>query len=171
MEVPNLTNEITLIEDEFVRTFTEAVLQKVPKYFWTLPASSTGKYHPPIERGPYGLVWHTKAVCKVGKILLSSKPEIDSSCALSAMILHDVGRYGLEEKHSSYSLNNHPDVAADLIKSLIDPNTDITHENYIRVDKIAQAVRSHMGRWGKTLPQSELDWIVHLADNVAASYY
>ena len=171
MEIPNLTTEVSLIEDEFIRLFTESILAKVPRYFWTLPASSSGKYHPPIERGPYGLVWHTKGVVKIGKVLLNSRLEVDRSCGISAMILHDVARYGLGEKHSPYSLSNHPDLAADFILASV-KDTDITHENFEKIESIAQAVRTHMGRWSKSaLPQTDLDWLVHYADTVDANNY
>jgi hypothetical protein len=88
--------------------------------------------------------------------------------ATSAFILHDTARYGLKEQHSSYSLNEHPDLAASLILSMDIP---ITEWQSGLVEDIAQAVKSHMGRWWKTPPVTELDKLVHQADVIAAGYY
>ena len=41
-------NELELIKDEKLRTFTDFYLSnRVPSYFWEIGASSSGKYHPP----------------------------------------------------------------------------------------------------------------------------
>ena len=47
------------------RSATVAFLETVePEYFWYVPASSTGKYHPDFAQGEGGLIRHTKAaVC------------------------------------------------------------------------------------------------------------
>ena len=182
MEVPNLDQEIALISDEAIRTLTKEVFKRVPDYFWTLPASSSGKYHPLKDRGPYGCVYHTKDVIKFGLVIADSKGSpvgtLLADKVICAAALHDVAKYTLDsKKHSDWTVKNHPDLAADLILSMgspylvsFTPEKITTVSNYDMAE-ISQAVRSHMGRWGTCQPQSELDWIIHLADNIASHNY
>lgn len=53
--------ELSYIESPIVRTIVEDLLSEVPNYFFEIPASSTGKYHPDYALGKGGLVRHTKA--------------------------------------------------------------------------------------------------------------
>lgn len=46
------------------RKFVQTMLPAVPPYFYTVPASSTGKYHPRYTLGSGGLLRHTKAAIK-----------------------------------------------------------------------------------------------------------
>lgn len=164
-EVPNLSLEIGSISDRDIRLLTEEVLRKVPPYFWTLPASSSGKYHPPRERAAYGLVYHTKEVARISCLVWESYVGTSLNEVRSAALLHDVGRYGLAREHSPHSLVKHPDIAADLI---LEVATTLGLKPDGFASRISYAVRSHMGRWGKVKPLSDLDWIVHLADNIAS---
>ena len=38
--------ELDYIKDERIRTSCETILDMLPDYFYEVPASSTGKYHP-----------------------------------------------------------------------------------------------------------------------------
>lgn len=53
-------NELNLIKNVDLRKLVELSLQSAPDYFFTIPASSTGKYHPQYALGEGGLVRHTK---------------------------------------------------------------------------------------------------------------
>lgn len=46
--------ELQLIKNQDLRAFAEYCLARVPEYFFTIPASSTGKYHPPFSLGRGG---------------------------------------------------------------------------------------------------------------------
>ena len=55
--------ELDLISNHKYRECTREILDElVPDYFYDVPASSTGKYHPWYSLGYGGLVRHTKAV-------------------------------------------------------------------------------------------------------------
>ena len=60
-----LDNEINMICNEDIKRLVRIVLDKAPEHFWTIPASSTGKYHPEYASGDGGLIRHTKAVVRV----------------------------------------------------------------------------------------------------------
>lgn len=56
--------ELSLIKNENIRNFVKEFLNTVPDYFFTVAASSTGKYHPNYALGEGGLVRHTKAATR-----------------------------------------------------------------------------------------------------------
>ena len=47
--------ELELICSDEIRKMVELTLEKVPEYFYTIPASTTGKYHPAYSLGVGGL--------------------------------------------------------------------------------------------------------------------
>ena len=48
--------ELAYIKNPKIREFTEKVLIKVPEYFFTIPASSTNKYHPSFSLGRWEFI-------------------------------------------------------------------------------------------------------------------
>ena len=62
--------ELSLIQDAERRLFVSRCLENVADYFFEVPASSTGKYHPEYSLGRGGLVRHTKAAVKIANNML-----------------------------------------------------------------------------------------------------
>ena len=62
--------ELTLITDPGIRAFTEKCIEELPDYFFRVPASSTGKYHPRISLGEGGLLRHTQMAVQIAADLL-----------------------------------------------------------------------------------------------------
>ena len=58
-------NELVYIENEDIRDSLRTMIEKIPDYFFTIPAASTGKYHPQYAQGDGGLVRHTKVACYI----------------------------------------------------------------------------------------------------------
>ena len=54
-------NELSRFTNDNVRASAETILNMLPDYFYEIPASSTGKYHPSFSLGDGGLVRHVKA--------------------------------------------------------------------------------------------------------------
>ena len=101
------------IEDEGLKDFiTDTLTNKVPDYFWTLPSSSSGKYHPVDERGMFGLVLHTLRVFKVSNMLciFSDVKGRDRDIVLIAAILHDSLKYDVPPG-GVHTIQNHKTVA------------------------------------------------------------
>ena len=65
--------EIEKITDERLRELCLDMVNDVPDYFWTVAASSSGKYHPACDLGDGGLVRHSIMVCHVALDLLDSE--------------------------------------------------------------------------------------------------
>ena len=57
--------ELSKISSQEVRVSTETVLEMLPDYFYEIPASSSGKYHPQFSLGKGGLVRHVKVAMRI----------------------------------------------------------------------------------------------------------
>lgn len=93
--------EVQRISDNEIRALTIDALRYTPDYFWTVPASTSGKYHNPLARGKHGLWIHTKMAFTVMEGLAESwvaqgiVTERDADMARSAMLVHDQYKQGL----------------------------------------------------------------------------
>jgi len=159
--------ELARIQDEEIRTLTKKCLNNAPPHFWYRPASSTGKYHAPEENEQGGLIIHTKRVCQIGEILIAALwIPINADVIRCACILHDVCKYGEGYSASRYTLNNHPQLGAQYIRLIAGDKY-----NPDKVNAIANAVASHMGKWGAGHDDTDESLIVHLADLLATDLY
>lgn len=169
--------ELAQIGSIFVKSFVRAMLEKVPDYFYVVPASSTGKYHPDFAQGNGGLVRHTKAALKVAlsffeNPLLSPFNQDEKDIILASIMLHDSVKHGLIKQE--YTVHEHPT----LVEKLWDPAMvpTMTPEQQSIVDEIFGCIRSHMGPWTNsnyssiTLPKPEtkLQRFVHMCDYIAS---
>lgn len=172
-------DEISCIEDDSVREFTQKAVEILPDYFFTVPASSTGKYHPRYALGDGGLVRHVKAAARIAIDLLNLdcfKQKFDEetrSALISAVILHDGCKSG--NPGGKYTAFDHPLIVVDLlehsdVKNLVERSV---------FDKICLAISSHMGQWSHSdrssvvlpVPISEEQIFVHMCDYLASRKY
>lgn len=169
-----LQPELDLIVDQKIRDFTKHVLEKAPEYFWTVPSSSSGKYHPDQSNGNGGLVRHTKAVVYFAVKICDvySAIGIEKDCIISACILHDILKYG--EVKKSYTTKNHDYEGAMFVKRIGEDFGLDQDSLFVIIDSIAW----HMGRWtdmtGRIQKRSfpgeytKPMLITHLADVISA---
>lgn len=166
---------IPKFEDPALTGFAEYCLDKAPKHFWEKPSSSSGKFHPPDENQPLGLALHTHRTLKAAEVLiLAWAPKPNADIVRLACLFHDIARYGLEETPSEHSLSQHPEEGANFLLCRVEEYHNLNPSiSLLRstVERAAQAVASHMGKWGYTKPKRVEDYIVHLADMVASQYY
>lgn len=169
--------ELSCIEDENIRKFTETALNNLPQYFFEVAASSTGKYHPTYALGDGGLVRHTKAAVRFACHLLTieqNKKEFDlieRSCIISAILLHDGWKHG--DKGSAFTTHEHPVVCGDWLRKS-NCLSGIISEDVCAI--IASAVESHMGEWNESKrsntilpkPETNIQKFVHMCDYLAS---
>ena len=83
MEKNSLSQEINRIQNTQLREALMAYFKNiVPDYFWTVPSSSSGKFHSSFDSGEGGLVRHTKMCVLVAEELLRLEEfsQIDPDC-------------------------------------------------------------------------------------------
>lgn len=163
------------IRDDKIMEWTKDWLQdQTPDYFWEIPASSTGKYHPNYTTKKGGLVLHTKAVFQIALDQLDNKvwsfDKKERDIILSAILLHDTRKLGMPKE--KYTVSNHAVLVADAIRKECKSGS-------VRA-RIADAISTHMGQWNKDfktdetiapLPSTELQFFVHLCDYLASRKY
>lgn len=158
-----------MIKNPIIKRMVIEVLNKVPEYFFTIPASSTGKYHPSFSLGEGGLVRHTKIAVRIAYDLFTISPyftEDDKDCIIASLILHDSCKSGLDNK-SEFTVHEHPMLACELIDRVL--SNEYTNT-------IKSCIASHMGQWSTNKysdvvlnkPNSRLERFVHQADYLAS---
>ena len=85
--------EIGWIHSEKIAKFTTYCVNNLPDYFFTVPASSSGKYHPSYALGDGGLVRHTKAAVSIAHELFNLEmfpfTNDEQDLIIVSLILHD----------------------------------------------------------------------------------
>ena len=139
--------EISYIKDANKRKDLKTLISSLPNYFFEIPASSTGKYHPEFALGEGGLVRHTKVAVRIAHELLENNTvgikftETDKDLIIMALTLHDGLKSGLE--HSKYTKFDHP---------LLISKHIMEQKNKLSLDiddirKLCSMIESHMGEW------------------------
>ena len=172
--------ELSEIKDVKLKTFAEYCLkEKVPDYFFTMPASTTGKYHPQYSLGEGGLVRHTKAAIKLAIDLLSLEQNKHLSKfrdeVIVALLLHDSVKKGFSG--SSFTAAEHPLCAVNLV---MNANKEKKYLTVTQSKLICDLISSHMGQWNTAYrstiqilpkPQTDLQKFVHMCDYLASRRY
>ena len=170
-----LQNELNLIKDASLRTFISACVSFAPDYFFTIPASTTGKYHPEYSLGEGGLIRHTKAAVLLAEDLLRLEQysHLPHDEIIAALILHDCCKKGPAGQESMYTVSEHPLHARDFVLE----NAQLLGFSSEKTNMICDLIASHMGQWNTGYhsdveilpkPNSEAEKFVHLCDYLAS---
>ncbi len=168
--------ELSYIKDEAVKKIAEEGVALLPDYFYHVPASSTGKYHPTYALGDGGLYRHVQAAVAIAVMTfpLYNFLSTEQDLIIASLILHDGWKQGIADKTDpGTSVFEHPVLAAKVLKDKIKTNSD---EEKMMLDYICDNISSHMGQWNinkystETLPkpESEMQKYVHLCDYLAS---
>lgn len=170
-KIEHFERELNLIQDEELRVITKCYLvERVPDYFWTDGASSTGKFHPAMSQGVGGLVRHTKAVVMFAEELLRMSSyaymkDAYKDYVICACIIHDTAKYGFDSTINKNEYKNHARNAALAFKRFC------KECDYEPSELLLNAVIAHMGQWSterEDRPFTPIDRCVHMADYMAS---
>lgn len=173
-KVLTFEKELKWIQNKDIRKFAIEMVAVLPDYFFSVAASSTGKYHPSYSLGEGGLVRHTKAAVLIAKTLLDLEQykneynEEKRDIMLTALLLHDGLKHGVNG--GKYTVATHPIEMGDFIR-----NNDkaINLLNKETILTICNCIASHTGEWNvdyKTKkeilpkPTTSMERFVHLCD-------
>lgn len=152
------------------------VIKLLPDYFFVVPASSTGKYHPDYALGDGGLLRHSKAAIRIGYELLSDPTigdkytELEKDLMLMALLIHDGLKSGLEKE--KYTRFDHPLLMADFLMD----NEEVLGLEVEEIEFLGDVIKTHMGPWTKDYsgndvlekPKTKYQNFVHMCDFLAS---
>lgn len=178
-KVKKFENELVFIKNEDIKKYVKIALENVPDYFFSVPASSTGRYHPSYALGEGGLYRHTKACIKIAVELFRLEMfnyfnNDEKDIILASLILHDTRKSGdIQEK---YTRVDHPILAKMAIENDEKlQNARIISDEYQQ--NILENISKHMGQWisdphsGEIVlekPKTKMQNFVHLIDYLAS---
>lgn len=168
--------ELNYIKNEKYRKSAEELINDLPDYFFKVPASTTGKYHPDFSLGNGGLVRHTKVAVRIASDLLStiiSDPFTDSEKDLMilSLLIHDGLKLGNPEE--KYTRFDHPILISNYVKA---KKTNLTqHEKNF----ICNCLEAHMGQFNTNpyssvvlpIPKNKYQKFVHMCDYLSSRKY
>ena len=167
--------ELDKIKDDNVRYSTEIILEMLPDYFYKIPASSSGKYHPLFSLGEGGLVRHVKVALRILEEMFRDEvfgvyDEYTKDLMRMALMLHDGFKSGLN--NIGHTCSEHPVIMSDFI--LNNKENLLISENDSKF--VSDLIRSHMGPWNKDkegnvimpVPKTNEELLIHLCDYIAS---
>lgn len=175
-KVEKFKNELEYIKNEIFKADICYLIDGLPDYFFEVPASSTGKYHPKYALGEGGLLRHTKAAVRIAYELLSDPlignkyTEEEKELMIMGLMIHDGLKSGKEK--SQYTKVEHPLLVVDYIKENR-KNLGMSDEN---LNFLCDVIVSHMGVWNKDfdgnevlpIPKTKYQNFVHMCDYLAS---
>lgn len=170
-------NEIGDIYDKDLKELATELIANADDYFFTVPASSSGKYHPPFDLGCGGLVRHTRCVAFMAMSIAESQcmSTMDRDSLIVAAIAHDIKKQG--NGNGNHTVFEHPIYAKNYVLEIHKKINSAVPIDV--VEKIANAVHSHMGKWGHDkefikgnnplpMPSNEFEFALQTADYIAS---
>jgi len=165
-------NELFLIKNPEIKQFAQKILTIVPDYFYVIPASSTGKYHPQYCLGEGGLYRHVQAAIKIAchmmRIEQCEFADDEKDIIIVSLMFHDCWKSG--ESNSGHTVHEHPLIAAHKIMQ------EINDDDLKYAIPVCENISSHMGSWTTSdksnfilpKPKTEMQKFVHLCDYLAS---
>ena len=163
------------IENDDLKDLAKELIETIPPYFYEVPASSTGKYHPKYSVSDGGLYKHTIALCRFLNYLMevSHFTSREKDCLRIAGIMHDSRKSGTQEAYekNKYTNFDHPLQAAKVVRSFMGRGW-----NDEEIELIASSIETHMGQWNTDkhtnivlpVPKNKYQQLLHWADYLAS---
>ena len=171
-------NEINFIKNDRLKSSTIKLINMLPDYFFKIPASSTGKYHPEFSQKEGGLVRHVKVATRIGYELLKSKVlnnfnDDEKDLIIIALMVHDGLKKGLVEE--KWTKVEHPLLIANFIKDNKN-NFDFTDKE---IDLLYDMLSCHMGEFNTDfngnlvlpIPSTKYSRFVHMCDLLSSKKF
>ena len=167
--------ELVYIRNPVIKDFAEKAVADMPDYFFGIPASSTGKYHPSYALGNGGLMRHVRAAVRIAVELFRMEEynfsSDDKDLILVSLLVHDGRKSG--NVQAKYTVAEHPKIQVFAMKDN-DELSMLLPENQFQL--VCDNVMMHMGQWNRSFngmefapkPESKMQKFVHLCDYLAS---
>ena len=171
--------ELSYVKNKKYVDCAKNMIELLPDYFFSIPASSTGKYHPGFAQGDGGLVRHTKVAVRMCYELANNNSighsfkSDEKDLMLIALIMHDGVKSGISKE--KYTRVDHPLLAAKLIRD----NKDKIGLSDDEIDFVCSVIETHMGEWNTDfngnevlpVPKNKYQRFVHMCDFLASKKF
>lgn len=165
--------ELSLIHNDYLKSFAEFCLEHAPDYFYTYPASKSGEYHPRCSNELYGLTRHVKMCLRMSHELMKDGflfpfNDTEKDLIYVALLLHDICKYGVG-KYKNFL--KHGSIAVHYINDIVQ-GTEF--ESFMSSEAwaiISGAMRRHLGKYSESvygLPQNEIELFVARVDYITS---
>ena len=160
-------------ETEEMRLYCEDMIENIPDYIFTMPSSTSGKFHNATQCKPHGQIYHIimfGAIMNYRLALKCNKEKFDNPIHRDAMrcvpIFHDAIKCGWNG--STFTVHDHPMLAGAWVRE-----TKVEHDIDIRIkETIARMCERHSGEWTSSKrskivlpePETEMEILVHECD-------
>lgn len=160
-------------ETEEMRLYCEDMIENIPDYIFTMPSSTSGKFHNATQCKPHGQIYHIimfGATMNYRLALKCNKEKFSNPIYRDAMrcvpIFHDAVKCGWNG--SAFTVHEHPMLAGAWVRE-----TKVEHDidNEIK-EMIARMCERHSGEWTSSKrskvvlpePETEMEILVHECD-------
>lgn len=171
--------ELSYIKNSKYVECAKKMIELLPDYFFTIPASSTGKYHPEFAQGDGGLVRHTKVAVRMCYELANNNSighsfkNDEKDLMLISLIMHDGAKSGIPK--GKFTCVDHPLIVSKLIRD----NKDNIGLSDKEIDFVCSVIESHMGEWNTDfngnevlpVPNNKYQRFVHMCDFLASKKF
>ncbi len=169
--------EINYIKNKRLKESAKKIIKGLPDYFFEIPASSTGKYHPKYALGYGGLVRHTKVAVKLAHELLynnntfgSEFTDDEKDIIIISLLIHDGLKLGLNG--GKYTVFEHPLLISNFVLERYEEFKLTLNE----VNLMSSILETHMGEWTTNYkgdevlqkPMTKFQKFGHLCDYLAS---
>lgn len=160
-------------ETDIFKEYFNDMVAEIPDYVFTMPSSTSGKFHNATQCQKFGQVYHVYMFFSILNYRLNlkwnlekySEPELRDAMRC-VPVFHDAIKCGWNG--SQYTVQNHPILAAEWVR-----NTKVAHdipEEY--KEKIACMCETHSGQWNKSRagkeimpePRNDMEFFIHECD-------
>lgn len=179
-------HELAMIRNQEIRDFVIKCFDELcPDYFWTIPCSTSGKYHPQVSLGEGGLIRHVKLAIWWGLELMKAMPvNLENIPTLKDEIIATLLLHDLIKNGKGLDLNGRPleSGVTGTHGVILARKIEIIPELYLDNDealcRITTGITCHMGIWTTNSlckPDAVIDptlrafaRLIHLADYCAS---
>ena len=163
-------------ETDEIRDYCADMIKEIPDYIFTIPSSTSFKYHNKTQCQPHGQIFHILMFAEVMNYVLGLEyvkektNERQRDCLRCTPIFHDAIKCGLNG--SQYTVHEHPMLAGEWVR-----NTSVEHDVDTDIKAyIARLCESHSGEWTSTKrsktvlpkPENNEQFFVHMCDYLAS---